>query len=82
MYDYTLQKVYRDINDRMQYAVVPRGEFYKWCKEIMECNCKGCIKDWKECRLHRVFEDDFVPESTWNLNNCRYAYKVEKEKAI
>ncbi|MCR3760398.1 hypothetical protein KYB31_15580 [Clostridium felsineum] len=81
--DYTLQKVYRDMSDRMQNAVVPREQFNNWCEEIMERNCNECNKDWKECRLHEVFENNFVPESSWGLDNCRYAYKdIEKEKAI
>lgn len=75
--DYTLQKIYREMKDRMVNAVVPRELFYKWCEEIMECNCKGCTKDWKECELHEVFEENFVPESTWNKKNCRYAYKSQ-----
>lgn len=76
--DYTLQKIYREMGDRMVNAVVPRDLFYKWCEEIMESNCKGCTKDWKECELHQVFEENFVPESTWNKDNCRYTYESQK----
>jgi hypothetical protein len=72
--DFTLEKTYRDMSNKMVNAVVPRNQFNKWCEEIMECNCKNCSKDWKECELHEVFNENFVPESTWNKNNCRYAY--------
>lgn len=79
--DYTMQKIQREINDRMVNAAVPRQLFYKWCEEIMNCNCKGCTKDWKECELHQVFEENFVPESTWNLENCRYSYGGEDSES-
>lgn len=75
--DFTLQRVYRDINNKMVNAVVPRKQFYKWCEEIMDCNCKNCTKDWNQCELHKAFEDNMIPESSWNLENCRYAYKKE-----
>jgi hypothetical protein len=73
--DYTLKKIYRDINNHMVNAVIPRDMFYKWCEEIMDVNCNGCNENWKKCELHKVLEENFVPESTWNKNNCRYAYK-------
>lgn len=73
--DYTIKKIFREMENRMVNAVVTRELFNKWCEEIMECNCKNCSKDWKDCELHEVFEENFVPESTWNLENCRYAYK-------
>lgn len=76
--DFTLQRVYRDMNDRMVNAVVPREQFYKWCEEIMHVNCRGCNKTWNECELHQVFEENLVPESQWGLDNCRYAYGGEE----
>lgn len=76
--DFTLQRVSRDIDNKMINAVVPRQLFNKWCEEIMCINCKDCIKDWKKCELHEVFEENFVPESSWSLDNCRYAYKEKK----
>lgn len=78
--DFTLQRVYRDISDRMKIAAVPREQFLDWCEEIMECNCKNCNKDWSKCRLHEVFENNFVPESSWGKQNCRYAYDEVKRK--
>jgi uncharacterized membrane-anchored protein YjiN (DUF445 family) len=73
--DFTLQKIYREMTDRMVNAVIPREQFFKWCEEIMHVNCNGCTKDWKQCELHEMFEENFVPESTWNKDNCRYAYE-------
>ncbi|MFD0825833.1 DUF5651 domain-containing protein [Neobacillus sp. M.A.Huq-85] len=74
--DYTLKQVHRDIADRLVNAVVPRQQFYKWCEEIMTVKCNGCTKNWNECELHQVFEDNFVPESGFNCGNCKYAYKL------
>lgn len=79
--DFTLQRVYRDMTDRMKTASVPREQFLDWCEQIMECNCKGCNQDWKGCRLHECFENNFVPESSWAKGNCRYAYDEAKKKA-
>lgn len=80
--EYTLQKVYRDINERMKIAAVPRQQFESWCSEIMDIKCNGCNGNWKDCELHKIFEDNFVPESTWGLENCRYAYAPQKTKAV
>lgn len=77
--DFTLQKVYRDMKDRLVNAVVPREEFCAWCNEIMYQNCNGCTKHFSKCELHQVFEDNFVPESSWGLENCRYAYTLPQD---
>lgn len=72
---FTLDKLNRDTNNKTVNAVVPRGEFEDWCEEIMEVNCKNCSKDRKNCKLKKVFDDNFVPESDWGLDNCKYAYE-------
>lgn len=74
--DYTLQKVYRDMKDRLVNAVVPREEFGDWCNEIMHIHCKDCTKHFAQCELHTAFEDNFIPESSWRMENCRFAYKL------
>lgn len=73
--DFTLSQVHRDMSDKMVNAILPRQQFYDWCKNIMEVKCNGCTKDWKECDLHEVFDDNFIPESGFDCSNCRYAYK-------
>jgi hypothetical protein len=73
--DFTLKQVHRDIKDKMKNAVMPRQLFYDWCVEIMEVKCNGCTKNWNECELHTVFEDNFVPESGFDCTNCKFAYK-------
>lgn len=72
--DYTLKKMERDINDKLQNAVMPREQFYSWCSEIMAVKCNGCTKDWNTCELYEVFEDNYVPESGFDCKNCKFAY--------
>lgn len=76
--DFTLKQVFRDISDRMVNAAVPREQFYKWSEEIMCVKCNGCTKNWNECELHTAFNDNFIPESSFNLKNCKYAYSSEE----
>lgn len=75
--DYTLKQVNRNIQDRFVNAVVPREQFYKWTEEIMCVKCNGCTKDGNTCELNAVFEDNFIPESGFDLPNCKFAYKVD-----
>lgn len=72
--DFTLQKIYREANDRMVNAAVKREDFEKWCEEIMHCNCSGCSKEWSSCSLYNVFDDNFIPESSWCKATCKYSY--------
>ncbi|MEC0841961.1 DUF5651 domain-containing protein [Bacillus spizizenii] len=76
--DFTLQKIKRDVSDRMVNAVVPREQFNDWCEQIMALQCKSCTKDCNTCPLYEVFDDNFVPESSFNLPNCKYAYILEE----
>lgn len=80
--DFTINKIFRDITNRMQNAVVPRVQFENWCSEIMSCNCKGCQKHWDKCELYTVFEDNFVPEGGYNLENCKYSYDEVKRRDV
>lgn len=73
--DYTLKQVNRNIQDRFVNAAVPREQFYKWTEEIMSVKCNGCTKDGNTCELNQVFEDNFIPESGWNCDNCKFAYR-------
>lgn len=71
---YTIDKINRETADKYKNAVIPRVQFEDWCEVIMQVKCKGCTKDRQACKLREVFEDNFVPESDWGLDNCRYAY--------
>jgi hypothetical protein len=81
--EYTWQKINRDATDRLKNAVVPREQFNNWCEEIMTCNCKECNKHWSECKLYEVFEDNFIPESGHDLENCKFRYnEIRKGDAV
>lgn len=75
--DYSFQKMSRDAQDKIQNAVMPRQQFYDWCTEIMSVKCNGCTKDWNTCELHQVFDNNFVPESGFDCQNCKYAYSQQ-----
>jgi hypothetical protein len=77
--DFTLQQLNRDMKDKLQYAVMPRQQFYDWCVDIMEVKCNGCTKDWNTCDLYQVFENNFVPESSFDCSNCKFAYRNDNE---
>jgi hypothetical protein len=74
--DFTLKKVHREISDRFVNAAVPREQFNDWCSEIMSVKCNGCSKDWNECELHTVFDENFIPESGFDCGNCKYAFRL------
>jgi hypothetical protein len=78
--EYTFQKMSRDAQDKIQYAVMLRPQFYDWCDEIMQVKCNGCTKDWNTCDLHQVFDYNFVPESGFDCTNCKYAYSLKEEE--
>jgi CRISPR/Cas system Type II protein with McrA/HNH and RuvC-like nuclease domain len=75
--DFTLKQVHRDIADRFVNAAVPRQQFNDWCSEIMSVKCNRCTKNWNECELHTVFDNNFIPESGFNCGNCKYAYQLD-----
>ncbi|MBT2727857.1 hypothetical protein J7E63_13000 [Bacillus sp. ISL-75] len=75
--DFSLKQVNRDTNDKLKNAVMPRIQFYDWCTEIMNVKCNGCTKNWNECDLHQVFDNNFVPESGFDCTNCKYAYQLD-----
>lgn len=80
--DYTLKKIYRDMQDKYVNAVVPRELFNKFCEEIMFVKCHNCKKCYGECELYDVFEENFIPESTYGLTNCKFATKdLTKKKS-
>ena len=74
--DFTLKKIDRSIADKAHNATMPRQQFYDWCVEIMEVKCNGCTKDWNTCDLHEVFDNNLVPESGFDCQNCKFAYTM------
>ncbi|WIF95146.1 DUF5651 domain-containing protein [Caminicella sporogenes] len=75
---YTLQRMKGQWEEELKVAHLKREEFEDWCEQIMEIHCKHCKKHHDSCNLYDVFVNNFVPESGWNLENCRYAYRKPK----
>lgn len=78
--DYTLQKLFRDMNDRMKYVTLPREDFYNWTEEVMYKHCTECTKDRGECNLYKILDDNLIPEAGYNIPSCPYAYKLPEKK--
>jgi hypothetical protein len=73
--DYNSQKIFREAEEAMKTAVIPRDDFEEICCYVMEHECAGCTKDWNSCWLHDAFENNMAPEPTgYEKPNCRYAY--------
>lgn len=75
--DYTLQKVFRDMKDKMRYAIIERQLFEPTLEAIAEINCVGCTKDYKECPYHHMFDDLLIPYVK-EEPNCPYAVNLQK----
>lgn len=78
--DYTMQKIFRDMKDKMKEIVMDRELFYNLCEDIMHVNCRGCNKDGETCPIRAAFEDNMVPEYGQEIPNCKYAYLEIKKK--
>jgi hypothetical protein len=79
--DYTIQKIFRDMSNRLENATIPRPYFTRWCEEIMDVNCRQCTKSHCECYLNEMFEENLVESDTGEeLPNCRYAYTSKRPR--
>lgn len=58
----------------LEVVKLPREEFEDLCEQLMVIHCKDCKKKCNDCKMHELFYNNFVEESTWRLPNCRYAY--------
>ncbi|KXZ40032.1 hypothetical protein SAMN05661008_01508 [Alkalithermobacter thermoalcaliphilus JW-YL-7 = DSM 7308] len=77
---YMLNRLRGQWENELQVAHLKREEFEDWCEQIMHIKCKNCSLDYNNCNLYDVFEENLVPDSGYNLHNCRFAYKEMKVK--
>ncbi len=77
--DYTLKKLFRDLEDRYKYVVMEREKFIPIIEEVAEINCVGCTQDYKNCILFKAF-DDINLERVDEESNCPYAVDLSKCK--
>lgn len=84
--DYTIKKLFRDLEDRVQYVVMERKRFMPIVEELAEVKCVGCKEDYKECLLYKAFDDvDLLRVD--EESNCPYAVDLsrcteDKKKSI
>lgn len=75
MDDYTVQKIYRMLEAKKEFSLT-KDEFFDFVEAKMEMSCKGCTKNRCECKLHDLFDANFVPPINEDKEcpNCEYAY--------
>lgn len=76
------KKIDKTADEKLKNVTMTRVDFENWCSEIMEVRCKNCTKEWVECDLHNLLLDNAVPESEFDLKNCRYAYTEIGKKVV
>lgn len=83
--DYTLKKIFKDIEDRSRYFVIDKEKLYPILAELMEVSCVSCKKDYKSCDLYNMF-DDLLINKVNECSNCPYACDLssldEEDKKI
>ncbi|WP_446715372.1 DUF5651 domain-containing protein [Caloramator sp. Dgby_cultured_2] len=42
-----------------------REDFYNWCEQIIDINCKNCRKNHQECKLYDLLDKYEVPDSSF-----------------
>lgn len=70
--DYTLKKIFKDINDRARYITLEKSKILPIIEELSDIKCVGCKKDYKGCPIYDIF-DDMLLERVEELPNCPYA---------
>lgn len=71
---FTLKRMQGTWQEEMKIAHVDREEFEDYADQVLQIKCKGCRKHFSQCNLHEMFYNNFIHESGFNLENCRYAY--------
>lgn len=74
--DYTLKKLFRDMEDRYKYVSIEREKFIDVIEDIAQVRCVGCIDDYKTCVIHKALEDINTPY-LGEEPNCPYACNLE-----
>ncbi|WP_057979457.1 DUF5651 domain-containing protein [Caloramator mitchellensis] len=60
--------------ETQKFIEIEREDFYNWCEQIIDINCKNCRKNHQECKLYDLLDKYEVPDSSFEKRNCRYAY--------
>lgn len=70
--DYTVQKLMRDINNQIKYAVIEREKLEDVLVDIAQVRCVGCTSDYKSCAIYKLLDDISTPYFG-EQPNCPYA---------
>lgn len=70
--DYTVKKMLRDVQDKIQYAVMEREKFQNIMVDIAEVRCVGCTRDYVGCEIHDILVDICTPY-VGECPNCPFA---------
>lgn len=79
---YTNQRLIGSFGKELEVVKMPRNEFEDWCEEVMDVKCKNCTITHKECNLHDTLFNNFVPESGYECESCRYKIIKEENKEV
>jgi len=77
---YTEKKLYGEFDKEMKVLHIESEQFLDFCSEIMQVKCNHCTKNHESCDLHKLLYDNWIPESSYNLPNCRFAYDNNYKK--
>ena len=75
--DYTLQKLFRDANDRIKYAVMDREKLEPILQDVAAVRCVGCKCNYEKCPLFKMLDDIETPY-VGEEPNCPYAANLDK----
>lgn len=77
--DYTVQKLFRDLNNNYKYLVMEREKFIPIIEELAEIKCVGCKDNYSTCPLYKAFDDINLVRVDEEAN-CPYAVDLSKCK--
>ena len=73
-YEYTAEKIERDINNKTKFVVIDRELFNDIIEDIAEVRCVNCHRNYEECELYKVLEDSLTPAE--GKGNCPFSAEI------
>ncbi len=77
--DYTIKKIFRDLEATYKYVVMEREKFIPLIEELAEIKCVGCTNDYRGCPIYKAFDDINLGRVDEEAN-CPYATDLSKCK--
>ena len=76
MDEFTLNKIYRDASDKLQYAVIKREKLDPVLQDVAAVRCVGCTQCYEKCSLFKMLDDIDTPYCG-EESNCPYAANLD-----